>query len=232
MGLAAAFTIVRISRAFGAWATAAVLALTTLAMIPGLVASVKTDLFFRQADTRTIAREYIESHIPAGATILVQPYSAPLRRSREGLVEALRTNLGSEQKASIKFQLMLAVEPASPYYRLMYLGDGGQDPDKIYVSAKAFDGSAGLAPLRALGVQYVIVKLNNVPNPALAGLEAALAREGRRIATFTPYRAAATAAERGAVPPYLHNTAARIHPVLERPGPGLEIWDIQLNGSP
>jgi hypothetical protein len=59
-----------------------------------------------------------------------------------------------------------------------------------------------------------------------------LAREGRRIATFTPYRASATAAERGEVPPYLHNTAARIHPVLERPGPGLEIWDIQLNGSP
>jgi MFS family permease len=232
MGLAAAFTIVRISRAFGARSSAVVLALTVLAMIPGLLTSVKTDLFFRQADTRTVAREYIESRIPSGATILVQPYSAPVRRSHEGLVEALRANLGSEGKASIKFQLMLGAEPAAPSYRLIYLGDGGEDPDKIYVSPKAFDRSAGLSPLRALGVQYVIVKLNNVPNPALAGLEAALAREGRRIATFTPYRASATAAERRAVPPYLHNTAARVHPVLERPGPGLEIWDIQLGGSP
>jgi len=85
--------------------------------------------------------------------------------------------------------------------------------------------------LRALGVQYVILKQNNVPNPALAGLEAALAREGRRLATFTPYRADTTVAERTAVAPYLHNTAARIHGALERPGPGLEIWDIELSHS-
>ena len=231
MGLAAAFAIVRISRAFGPRASAAAPVLTILAMIPGLTTSVKTDLFFRQADTRTIARQYIESHIPDGATILVQPYSAPVRRSREGLSEALRANLGG-QKPSIKFELMLAVDPPSPSYRLIYLGDGGEDPDKIYVSPKTFDPPAGLAPLRALGVQYVVVKVNNVPNPALAGLEAALAREGRRIAAFTPYRTSATAAERRAVPPYLHNTAARIDAVLERPGPGLEIWDIQLSGDP
>jgi MFS family permease len=230
-GLAAAFTIVRISRAAGARGSTAATGLTVLAMTPGLLTSVKTDLFFRQADTRTIAREYIETHIPSGASILVQPYSAPLRRSREALVEALRANLGSEEEASIKFQLMLANEPASPSYRLIYLGEGGEDPDKIYVSPKVFGSAPGLAPLRALGVRYVIVKQNNVPNPALAGLEAALTREGRRLATFTPYRAEATAAERAEAPPYLHNTAARIDPALERPGPGLEIWDIELNRS-
>jgi len=238
MGLAAAFTVARIARMVGQIAGGAgreagpaAAALTALAMTPGLVTSVKTDLFFRQADTRTIAREYVEANIPAGATILVQPYSAPVRRSREALAEALRTNLGSEQRASIKFQLMLGAEAANPSYRLIYLGDGGEDPDKIYVSPKAFDGTTGLAPLRALGVQYVILKQNNVPNPALGGLEAALAREGRRRATFTPYRADTTAAERTAVAPYLHNTAARIQGALERPGPGLEIWDIELSHS-
>jgi hypothetical protein len=230
IGLAAAFAIVRVSRAFGRRASAASAGLTVLAMMPGLVTSVKTDLFFRQADTRTIAREYIEAHLPSGASILVQPYSAPVRRSREAMIEALRTNLGSEEKASIKFQLMLAAPVASPSYRLIYLGDGGEDPDKIYVSPKVFDGSTGLGPLRRLGVQYVVLKQNNVPNPGLAGIEAGLAREGRRIATFTPYRADTRDDDRTKVPPYLHNTAARIHPALERPGPGLEIWAIELNG--
>jgi hypothetical protein len=236
LGLAAAFTVARIARIFvssgaGREAGPAVAALTVLAMTPALVTSVKTDLFFRQADTRTIAREYVEANIPSGATILVQPYSAPVRRSREALAEALRTNLGSEQRASIKFQLMLGAETANPSYRLIYLGDGGEDPDKIYVSPRVFGGTAGLAPLRALGVQYVILKQNNVPNPALAGLEAALAREGRPLATFTPYRTDTTLAERTGVAPYLHNTAARIHGALERPGPGLEIWDIELSHS-
>lgn len=228
-GLAAAYAVVRVSNAFGARATAAASVMTALAMTPGLVTSVKTDLFFREADTRTIAREYIETRIPGGTSFLVQPYSAPVRRSRESLVEALRKNLGSEAKASIKFQMMLAAPIAEPSYRLIYLGEGGEDPDKIYISPKAFGEPAGLTPLRDLGIQYVVLKTGNVANPALAGLEAALAREGRRIASFTPYRASASARERTQVAPYLHNTAARIDPALERPGPGLEIWDIQLD---
>jgi len=236
MALAAAFTVVRIvrevDRGLGGRPAVTAAVLTMLAMIPGLVASIRTDLFFRQADTRTIAREYVENQIPSGASILVQPYSAPVRRSRDALVEALRANLGSEQKASIKFQLMLAANPVPPSYRLIYLGDGGEDPDKIYISPARFAGSTGLTPLRTLGVEYVILKKNNVPNPTLVGLETALAREGRRIASFTPYRPEATPAERAEVAPYLHNTAARIEPALQRPGPGVDIWDIRLNHSP
>ena len=227
MGLAAAYAIVRISRAAGTRAPAAAAGLTILAMTPGLITSAKTDVFFRQADTRTIARQYIEANVPAGASFLVQPYSAPLRRTHEALVEALRANLGSEREASIKFQLMLATPPPAPAYRLIYLGNGGEDPDKIYVSPNIFDASTGLSPLRTLGVEYVILKTGNVPNPGLEGLQSALEQTGRKIATFTPYRADATNEERRTVPPYLHNTAARIDPALERPGPGLEIWDIR-----
>jgi dolichyl-phosphate-mannose-protein mannosyltransferase len=230
--LAAAFTVTMVSERFGRRAPAAAAVLTLAAMLPGLTMSVRTDRFFRQRDTRTIAREYIEQHIPSGSTILVQPYSAPVRRSRESLVEALRANLGSEQKASIKFQLMLAAPVASPSYRLIYLGEGGEDPDKIYSAAKVFDSAASLAPIRALGVQYVVLKQGNMPNPGLAALESALAREGRRIASFTPYRAEAPPAERARVAPYLHNTAARIEWALERPGPGIDIWDIQLDRTP
>jgi hypothetical protein len=225
--MAAAFTVARVANWFGHRAALAAGVLTAAALVPGLVSSVRTDLLFRQDDTRTVARAFVESHLPPGTSILVQPYSAPLRPSREGLIEALRANLGSEKRASVKFQLMLGVEPyPSPAYRLIYLGDGGEDPEKIYISPSAFAGSAGLSPLRAHGVNYVILKVGNVDNPVLKPLRAALAREGRRIAEFSPYRPEATPAERLAVPPFLHNTAVRIHPALARPGPGIEIWSI------
>jgi len=55
-------------------------------------------------------------------------------------------------------------------------------------------------------------------------LTAALAREGRRLAVFTPYKADAAARPE----PFLHNTDARIAAALERSGPVVEIW--QLNG--
>src|SRR5262249_39935819 len=99
---------------------------------PGAYSSVRADLFFRQVDTRTIARDYIETHIPAGSTVMVQPYSVPLTPSRQGLIEALTQNLGSVTAASTKFQLQLAADPyPAPAYRLIYLGHGGLDAEKI-----------------------------------------------------------------------------------------------------
>ena len=94
----------------------------------------RSDRFFRQDDTRTLAERFIEAHVPPGATILTQPYSAVLTPSREGLTEALTRNLGSAEAASTKFQLQLALDPyPSPAYRLIYLGRGGLDAEKIYV---------------------------------------------------------------------------------------------------
>jgi hypothetical protein len=122
---------------------------------------------------------------------------------------------------------MLALSPyPEPSYRLVYLGDTGLDKDKIYVLPSEFTAAAGLEPLRRRGIDYVIVKKSNVPNPEIQGLEEALAREGRKLAEFTPYRAGTTPSDRARVPPFLHNTAAVIHPELERPGPALEIWEV------
>lgn len=193
------------------------------------VSSIRADLFFRQADTRTVARDYIEQHLPAGSTVLIQPYSVPLTPSREGLVEALSRNPGGAEAASTKFQLQLAQSPyPAPAFRLIFLGHGGLDADKIYVDYSELGGNQRLERLRRLGVAFVVVKRYNTSDPDAAPFLTALAREGRRMAAFSPYRAGVTEAERARIDPFLHNTDARIDEALERPGPPLEIW--QLNG--
>ncbi|MEZ5318021.1 MAG: glycosyltransferase family 39 protein [Vicinamibacterales bacterium] len=200
------------------WATAgATVALGAVALLAG----VRSDRFFQQADTRTLAEAWIERSIPAGATVLIQPYSVPLRPTRESLVEALRAHLGSETRASVKFQRQLALDPyPAPAYRTIYLGRGGLDPDKIYVDPAALGGEAGLAPLRALAVEYVVLKRYN-DDRTFEPLRDALSRNGQVLMTFVPTRDADDAA---GVEPFLHNTDARIDPRLERPGPTIEIW--------
>jgi hypothetical protein len=194
---------------------------------PGLLLSVRSDRFFLMRDTRALAADYIVQHVAPGASILIQPYSAPLARTRESIIEALRRHLGSESRASIKFQLQLSATPyPSPAYRLIYLGDGGDDPDKIYVSPRAFHDDS-LAPILTLGVDYVVLKRYNVDNPALGPLESALRQHATLVTTVSPYRADAGAAERAATAPFLHNTAARIQPALERPGPIVDVWQIK-----
>ncbi len=201
--------------------------LIALAM-PGLWASVHVGRFFNQTDTRTLAQQWIETNVPAGSAVLVQPYSVPLRQSREGLVEALRVHLGDETRASVKFQKQLSLSPyPTPAYRTIFLGDGGLDTDKIYVSPDALGDGSSLEPLRALGVQWVVVKRYNVANPSLASFDRALARDGRLMVTFSPYDPAAGAAAPTTVAPFEHNEDARLDGALVRPGPVVEIWRMQ-----
>jgi hypothetical protein len=165
--------------------------------------------------------------VPPGSTVLIQPYSAVLSPSREGLVEALTRNLGTVEAASIKFQLQLSLDPyPAPSYRLIYLGRGGLDAEKIYVDPADLGGPDGLAPLRRLGVTYLVVKRYNKPDPETQPLLAVLAREGRRLAAFSPYRPDVSEAAQARIDPFLHNTDSRIDAALERPGPPLEIWQI------
>ena len=225
--VAAAVPVVAIAKARRSEAIGWGLALAAMLAVPPLAANIRTDRFLKQADTRTLAREFVERTVPAGATVLIQPHSVQLRPSRDGLLEALRTHLGADAVPSDKFRAQLALDPyPSPAYRTLFLGDGGFDVDKIYVSPSELV-SDPVARLRALGVTYVVLTRYNGANQAFAPLEAALDREGRALATFAPYRADATAAEREATPPFFHNTADVIGPALERPGPTITIW--QLN---
>ena len=189
--------------------------------------SVAIDRFVSRDDTRTLAQRWIESSVLPGTAILVQPYSVPLRMSHAALEEALTHHLGSHARASVKFQRQLALSPyPSPAYRTIYLGSGGLDVDRLYLAPAAFDQANTLGPLRNLSVEYVVLKQYNDADPSLAAFEAALAREARLIATFSPYSARSGTRGAGVAPPFLHNTDARIDDALERPGPTIEVWRI------
>ncbi len=206
----------------------AVVALLGAALVEAGVASVRTDLFFRQTDTRTLALRWVEGHVPDGASVLVQPYSVPLWPSRDALIEALTRHIGSPERASVKFRRELALSPyPSPAYRPIFLGTGGLDEDKIYVAPSDATAGGGLGPLRALAVTYVVLKRYNEPDQSLTALTRALERDGHLVATFSPYRADVGPARRLEVAPFLHNTDARIASALARPGPIVEIWKIE-----
>ena len=227
VAVAAALAIVAVARRAGRNWQPVCAAAVVAAMIPGLVASIRTDLFIRQADTRGLARDFVHETLPPGSSILIEPQSVPLRQSREALREALAAHGVEGDAVPVKLRLMLELEPyPAPAYRLIYLGDGGLDRDKVYVSQRAFSPGTGLEPLRRLGLQFVILKQAHVRNPELGPLEAALAREGRLIAEFSPYDPSVSPGERTGIPMFTHNTAARIHPALERPGPIVQIWAI------
>jgi len=192
---------------------------------PALAASIHTGAFFRQTDTRTLALDFMRSHLPDGATVLVQPYSVPVAQSRDGLAEALTAHLGSPSRASKKFQMQLALPDwPRPSYRVLYLGRGGLDVDKIYVDYAELGGTAGLSALRRLRVQYVILKRYNDESTVMAPLVEALGRDGRRLYEVAPYGPSTRTV---GVEPFLHNTDARLDAALARPGPVIEIWQIQ-----
>ena len=232
MTLFAAWALARIMSRIAAHRPALFWVVVAVAASPGLLASVASDRFIRRDDTRTLAQRFIEANVPAGSTILTQPYSAVLTPSRDGLIEALRRNLGSVEAASTKFQLQLSVNPYPvPAYRLIYLGRGGLDAEKIYVDPADLTGEDAIAALRRLGVEYVVVKRYNRGDPDTLPFMTALSREGQRIAVFSPYRRDVSDAERARVEPFLHNTDARIVDALERPGPPLEIWQLHAPGT-
>jgi hypothetical protein len=220
-GTALAWAAQATTRRHGSAAGLAGAMLVVVTALPALRDSLHVGWFFRQSDTRTLAREHIERTTPAEVTVLLQPYSVPLRPSRASLVEALRHHLGDETRASVKFRLQLGLSPyPQPAYRVIWLGSGGQDVDKLYVDYGMLEGDSGRDQLDALGASLVVLKGGEGLTPDAAGLSDVLTRYARREAVFSPFR-------RGAAPdeqPFLHNTDTEITPGLARPGPVIEVW--------
>jgi hypothetical protein len=190
--------------------------------------SLRADAFIRETDTRTLALEYVREHIPAGATILTQPYSIPLEPTADVLQEAVRRS-GREMPTKTRLQIARAPYPA-PAYRLIYLGRG-LDVDKLYMPGEQLSGNDPLSPLRREHVAFVVLKRYNDEASATMTLLTALAGKGRRIAMFSPYSHATGADGTPQAEPFLHNSDARITGALERPGPVVEIWQLDGPGS-
>ena len=161
--------------------------------------------------------------------MLTQPYSVPLVPTADVLREAVRRS-GREMPRKTELQIAGVPYPA-PAYRLIYLGRG-LDADKLYLPYDELDGIDPLRAARAEHVAFVVLKRYNESDPATLPFLTALAREGRRIAVFSPYQDALAARGAGARPePFLHNTDARIDRALTRPGPAVEIWQLDGPGS-
>jgi hypothetical protein len=198
--------------------------LFTAAFATAGLESLRTDAFIRQTDTRTLALDYIRLHVPAGATVLTQPYSVPLEPTAEVLREAVARS-GREMPTKTSLQIARTPYPA-PAYRLIYLGQG-LDADKLYLPYERLSGEA----LRREHVAFLVLKRYNDGAPATMSLLTALAGKGRRIAVFSPYSHARVADGTPQAEPFLHNSDARITRALERPGPIMEIWQIDGPGS-
>jgi hypothetical protein len=198
--------------------------LVAAAALPGLVASWRLGSFFDTPDTRALAEDFIEQTVPSGTTVLIQPYSVSLRQSQDGLREALSRHLGDPAGASAKFARQLALDPyPEPSYRLLWLGDGGLDQDKIYLSPGDV-ADRGLEWLRRHDVELIVLKRYNDDDPVIEPLVADLHREAALVATFSPYRDEVGTARTQGLLPFLHNTDARVDHRLARPGPIIDIW--------
>lgn len=209
------------------WRTEAGMAgLTLLVAVLPFWNSVVLVRFFGQTDTRTLAQHFLERTAPAGATVLVQPYSVVLTQSRESLEESLRARLGTLDRLSTRARLRLAVSPwPAPAYRLLWLGDGGLDEDKMYVGYGELR-QAPLDVLRARGIDYVVLKRFDAPDPAVAPLAAALARGARKLATISPFVDGASTSPPPAAP-FVHNADATVSRHLQRPGPIIDIYQLE-----
>lgn len=231
VALFAAFALVRLVERVTA-KPAVLWGMVALVALPPAAESLRTVLFIREADTRTLARIWIEANLPPASTVLVQPYSVNLVPSRDSLVEAFEANIGGAAGASTKFQIQLGLDPyPSPAYRILYLGRGGLDADKLYIDPDEVNRPDAVGRLRSRRVAYVLLKRYNSVDSELTSFLAALARDGRRVAVFSPYRAGVDPGRQARIDPFLHNTDARIDEALERPGPLVEIWQLNDPGS-
>ena len=138
-------------RRLDAWA-----ALGALAVLP-FIDSLRTDAFIRQTDTRTLARDFVDAHVPAGATILTQPYSVPLEPTADALREAVARS-GRELPAKTRFEIERSPYPEHAY-RLIYLGRG-LDADKLYLPQEELAADP-LGRLRSEHVAFVVLKRYN-----------------------------------------------------------------------
>ncbi len=176
--------------------------------------SLRYDWLLAQPDTRTLAKEWIESQLPAGADVAVESYPPPINADMDTLKAHLReapNSLGARDQ----WLLEKGLPPGEMAYRLARLNlvDTSPKVDRLspYLAAN---------PHRYYVVSDFRWKSEHQSHLAL---KAYLARQGRLIADFRP------STEEGYVPSDMLNNME--DPLVElwkveRPGPVIEIYEV------
>jgi hypothetical protein len=199
--------------------------LTAACAAQPLALSIRMDRLFATTDTRTLAKRWIETHVPAGTGVAVQAYSVPLEPTREWLAATLAARLGDVTRASYRFRAMLARDPyPAPAYRVYVLGAGGLDPDKVFRDPAVLVAPNGLERLRDEGVSIVVLKRFAVPEED--PLRDRVARFGRLLVTVSPYREGSPTGQ-AVLPDY----DVRPDRGVDRPGPVIEVWELKPSAS-
>lgn len=195
-------------------------AIVSVCVLQPLSSALIFDRLLTVQDTRGMALEWIERHVPDGTGVAIEPYSVPLVPSRDRLMEALIRNRGALDRAGYRSRTALARTPyRAPAYRLYYLGRGGMDEDKIYVDPVDLTRLGGLDALRADGLRVVVLKRFTATESS--PLRDRLMATSRPVYTASPFRTDG-ADEPAQLPDY------DIRPTLRmvRPGPVIEIWTL------
>lgn len=177
----ASLTLDAIWRAMSAaWMRWRPAALVVLAIMIGPMAhrAYERSQWLSWPDTRNIAREWIEAHIPAGARILSDPmWTVPqLRQNRESLIRYLGERANAKDIENrpestrtaysqyVHYQLAALESYSGPTYDIVYIqhewwkSDEGAPDIQVYPVWGLFEGRVfSLDELRAQGFQYVVV---------------------------------------------------------------------------
>jgi hypothetical protein len=199
--------------------------LTVACMAQPLAYAIAIDRFFTTDDTRTVARAWIERHVPAGTGIAVPTGTVQLVPTRDSLERTIVRNVGAVNRASRRFQSILALDPyPAPGYDLTWLGRGGGDQDKVYVNPDEVARDPRLTALRDRGVRYVV--FNRVTAGETDPLRDRVASLGRLVFRVSPFNHRAGPASEAQLPDYDIRPASDV----DRPGPIIEIWDLEREG--
>jgi hypothetical protein len=156
-----------------------------------LLASLLFDRIMLAKDTRTLAKEWVENHIPSGSPLALDWdfYMPRLRFSQKQLEDKkqeVSIHPGTFSKAqNRRLDYMLSNNPLKqPGYDLYFFADELDKERFLFAQPLVL---YDLDVLRQTGIKYVLITRINPSRERLAFYNR-LEKEGKRVAIFSPYR--------------------------------------------
>jgi len=171
--------------------TVLMMALILCAVTPNIIKGFVFNGIMLQDDTRTLAKKWVEEHIPSGSTLGLEGifFMPRLMHSREQLLEKKArisdtASVSSAQKRRIDYAIKKVSEGVSAYH-LYYLSDSIDDENEfLFAGPKIpYDYEA----LKDLGIEYVITTRRN-QKERNSEFKKLLEESAELVWTVTPYR--------------------------------------------